>query len=224
MDCQPLKHFKIELLSGRGRAPVYYPGSVIEGNVEIELTEPLRPIQAIKVMLNGTGFTSWEERRTIGRRSYTITFTEGEMILGGIIVELWIKGNYTTTVAGAPQQIVGLPAGKHKFPFKICLAPNLTLPSSLEEQFGNIRYMLKAGISTSEFRKFSFTTEKQISVNSLIDVNLPSFLLPLTKSNEKTVCCCCCASGPISYDEGRDRQRCLLFRGINCHHRHHREL
>ena len=198
----PPKCFKIELLSGR--APVYYPGSVIEGNVEIELTEPMRPIQAIKIILIGGGFTSWEELRAIGRRSYMITFTEEEIILGNIITELWIRGNYTTVV-GAPQQLVGLPAGKHNFPFKICLAPNLALPSSLEKPYGHIRYMLKAGICTSQLRQFKFTTEKHISVNSLIDVNLPSFVLPLTKSNEKTVCCCCCASGPIAMTVTTDR-------------------
>ena len=202
MDCAPPNCFKIVLQGGRnGRAPVYYPGSAIEGNVEIELTEPLRPIQAIKIILIGRGFTSWEELRAV---AYRITFTEGEIILGDIIIELWIRGNYTTVV-GAPQQLVGLPAGKHKFPFKICLAPNLALPSSLEKPFGHIRYMLKAGICTSELRQFKFTTEKQISVNSLIDVNLPSFVLPLTKSNEKTVCCCCCASGPITMAVTTDR-------------------
>ena len=193
---------KIELLNGR--APVYYPGSAIEGNVVIELTEPLRPIQSMKIMLIGRGHTSWEERRKIGRYVYTLTFTEDEVILGNVHTEIWIQGNYTT-VAGAPQQVVGLPAGKHKLPFKICLAPNLALPSSLEEPFGYIRYMLKAGISTSELRKFEYIALKQISINSLTDVNLPSFVLPLTKSNEKTVCCCCCASGPIAMTVTTDR-------------------
>jgi len=208
MDCcalRPPKSFNIELLSGQGgRTPaVYYPGSTIEGNVEIELTEPLRPILAIKVMLDGRGFTSWiADIRTIQGQ---IIFTDSETILKvDNVVELWNKGNYTT-VTGTPQQTVGLPAGKHMFPFKICLPPTLVLPSSLENPFGNIRYMLKAGISTSVLRVFEFITDRQISVNSLIDVNLPSFVLPLKRSNEKTACCCCCASGPIAMNVTTDR-------------------
>ena len=199
------KVFDIELL-GDSHELVYYPGSTIEGNVVIELTTPLRPIQGIKVVLGGIVFTNWEQRKETHGTVYKITFSEEETALDDITVEVSIRRDHTA-VDAAPQQLVGLPTGKHTFPFTIQLSPDLTLPSSFESPFGYIRYTLTAGICTPELRQFYYTSAvKPVPICSNIDVNLPTYTLPITKSKEETAMrCLCCASGPITMTVTTDR-------------------
>jgi len=51
-------HCDVELLGFDNHELVYFPGSAIEGNVVIELTTPLRPIQGINIVLGGIVFTN----------------------------------------------------------------------------------------------------------------------------------------------------------------------
>ena len=204
MESTPPKCFEIQLLSEQnGCSPVYYSGSTIEGSVLLELTAPLRPIQGIKVILSGRAVTSWKEQRTIGQDSYNMTFTDEKIILSKYQLEVWLRGNYTS-VARAPQQLAGLPAGKHTFPFKMHLTSNLSLPSSFEHSFGHIRYKLVARICSTELQKCHYTSLKVITLCSSVDVNLPRFIQPLKRSKEMSVCCLCCAR-PIAMTVTTDR-------------------
>ena len=198
--------FTIELYDkndpSRPAPPVYYPGSTIAGNVVIESSQILKPLHQIKVKLNGSAIVKWKdhiyERR--GRTTYYVPVTcyDTEYTLE-LPVELWDVAGNRTTADGAPRQLVGLPAGKHTFPFQLQLPANLDLklPSSLETNASFvtngyscfIRYQITAGISQTKLFRFDHSVTKIVSVSACIDVNVPKLLYPLSGSQEKTTCC-----------------------------------
>ena len=61
--------------------PVYYPGSVIKGNVVIELSERMSPIRSIVVTLSGKVYTYWTQKERLGKHYHTIPYTYSKKIL-----------------------------------------------------------------------------------------------------------------------------------------------
>ena len=188
------KTFLINLV---GNNPVYFPGSNIEGNVSLELSEP-KKMQGISIILSGQAYVHWTEQRTHDteggeRRTETIHHSDSETILNSLMIQLWGDGKHSQELA----------AGRYSFPFKYQLPSNLVLPTSYESQTGFIRYSLTATISRSW--KFNHTTKRAITINEIIDINTPQLTARLSSSNEKTLCCLCCASGPISLSVTTDR-------------------
>ena len=116
-----------------------------------------------------------------------------KILVNDMFIRLWGNGKDSQE----------LTAGKYEFPFKFQLPSNLALPTSFESQTGYIRYSLLARISRSW--KFDHTTTRVITVNEIIDINTAQLIMPLSGSNEKTLCCLCCASGPISLSAKTDR-------------------
>lgn len=124
--------------------PVYYPGSVIKGNVVIETSERISRIRGIVVTLSGQVYTYWTQKERIGKHYYRIPYSYSENIL-----DVQLPNIFPST------QSAELGPGRHKFPFIICLSKNLTLPTSYEytdpSPFmsgldGHIRYMLASDI------------------------------------------------------------------------------
>jgi len=188
---------KLFVISLVGNNPVYFPGSTIEGNVTLELSEP-KKMQGISIILSGQAYVHWTEQRTHDteggeRRTETVHYSDSETILNGLMIQLWGDGSHSQQLA----------AGRYAFPFKYQLPSNLVLPTSYESETGFIRYTLTATISRSW--KFNHTTKRAITINEIIDTNAPQLTPSLSSSNEKTLCCLCCASGPISLSVTTDR-------------------
>ena len=176
---------------------MYFPGSNIEGNVTLELSEP-KKMQGISIVLSGQAYVHWTEQRTHDteggeRRTETIHHSDSETILNSLMIQLWGDGKHSQELA----------AGRYSFPFKYQLPSNLVLPTSYESETGFIRYSLTATISRSW--KFNHTTKRAITINEIVDINTPQLTARLSSSNEKTLCCLCCASGPISLSVTTDR-------------------
>ncbi|XP_065904700.1 arrestin domain-containing protein 3-like [Dysidea avara] len=203
-----LKAFVINL---NGNNPVYFAGSSVEGNVLLELTEP-KQTQGISIVLSGQAYTHWTEQHHYhdhhghhhhghhhhhhhgaGSHTETVHYTDSEIILNNVVLQLWGSGRDSQQIA----------PGRYEFPFNFQLPSNLVLPTSFEGTVGYIRYSLTATIARSW--KFNHTTKRAITVNEIVDINVPQLTAPLSSSNEKTVCCLCCASGPISLAVTIDR-------------------
>ena len=176
--------------------PVYYPGSVIKGDVVLEMSGRMSPIHCIEVNLSGIAYAYWTQKERIGRHNHRIAYTYTEKILG-----LRLDNILPTRQRSDNNQVadssVQLGPGRHKFPFIICLSKNLTLPTSYEytdnppflsRLNGYIRYMLKVRVSAKSGQ--NFTAIKGITIISNIDVNAPTLLRPLSNSKERRYAVC----------------------------------
>ena len=182
-------------LHGDSDHPVYTAGSVIEGDVLLELLEP-KKVQGIKIALSGRVHVGWTEQSGIfipgGAVGGVIHYSDNEHVFASEKLQLWGDGKHSEEI----------PAGRHEFPFKFQL-PSMTLPTSFESIYGHIRYTLTATISRPW--KFDHNTKRAITINEIVDVNTSKLARPLQNSNEKTVCCLFCASNPITLSVKTDR-------------------
>ena len=187
---------KLFVISLAGDNSVYFAGSNVEGNVSLELSEP-KKAQGISIVLSGKSYVHWTEEHTTGtgddQRTETVHYSDTQIILNDVFIQLWGNGKDSQELA----------AGKYEFPFKFQLPSDLVLPTSFESPTGYIRYSLFAKIKRSW--KFDHTTTRAITVNEIVDINTGQLTVPLSSSNEKTLCCLCCASGPISLSVKTDR-------------------
>ena len=182
---------------------VYYPGSVIKGNVVMESS--ITPIQ-VKVNLSGIVYTHWKQLiRTGRRRVREISCGHSKTILNVRLNNILPSTHNGVTSTQSTGTVY------HRLPFTIRLPDNVRLPTSFEytdlppvrsDLRGYIRYLLTATISVTSR---SYTAVKGITIISNIDVNTPRLLRPLSSSNEKTICFGCVsglASLTISTDRG----------------------
>ena len=187
---------KLFVINLSGNNPVYFAGSNVEGSVSVELSEP-KKTQGISIVFSGKAYVHWTEQRTTGtgdnRRTETVHYSDTQIIINDVFIQLWGNGKNSQELA----------AGRYEFPFKFQLPSNLVLPTSFESHTGYIRYSLLARIQRSW--KFDHTTTRAITVNEIVDINTGQLTVPLSSSNEKTLCCLCCASGPISLSVKTDR-------------------
>jgi len=189
--------FTINLL---GDNETYLAGSVIEGNVILELSKP-KTMKRLEIVLSGNAHVHWTETNTYGtgdnQTTETVRYSATDKFFEDMTVHLW--GNESGSEEMA--------AGEHNFPFHFQLPTDGRLPSSYESGFGTtgyIRYSLKATIVRSGL-KFNYNAKRIINVNEIVDVNKPWLTSPLSKSKEKTFCCLWCASGPLVLSATIDR-------------------
>ena len=185
---------KLFVINLAGNNPVYFSGSNVEGNVSLELSKP-KKTQGISIVFSGKAYVHWTEQRSTGNGPHTATvhYSDTEIIVNDVFIQLWGNGKDSQELA----------AGKYEFPFKFQLPSNLVLPTSFESHTGYIRYSLLARISRSW--KFDHTTTRAITVSEIVDINTAQLIVPLSRSNEKTLCYLCCASGPLSLVAKTDR-------------------
>ena len=93
-----------------------------------------------------------------------------------------------------------LAAGKHEFPYTFHLPTDI--PSSHEDFYGHIQYILTAVLPT---RKGEVIRQKRIKVRGTVDVDRPDLLNSLNDSDSKTVSCCCFTSAPFKLSASIDR-------------------
>jgi len=208
MGSKKPKVFTIELSSNTNGHNVFYPGSKVKGTVILELSEALRPLQGIEIVLTGQAHTEWTKIEVVGQHSYNFKYTNTEKIMDELVEKLWVAN----PTEGVYQQKDGFAAGRHEFPFKFHLPKSHNLPSSFESTdpsgpAGFIRYMLTARISQSSIWNYEHVTVKAVSVCGNIDVNTPNLVKPLSRSKDKTSGSLFCASksGYVSLTVTTDR-------------------
>ena len=188
---------KLFVINLAGNNPVYFSGSNVEGNVSLELSVP-KKLQGISIVFSGKAYVHWTELRSTGTgdnpHTATVPYSDTEILVNDVFKQLWGNGKDSQELA----------AGKYEFPFKFQLPSNLVLPTSFESHTGYIRYSLLARIRGSW--KFDHTTTtRAITVHEIFDINTAQLIMPLSRSNEKTLCCLCCTSGPLSLSVQTDR-------------------
>jgi len=203
------KVFTIELSGNTNGYCVFYPGSKVKGTVILELSEALRPLQEIEIVLTGQAHTDWTKKEDVGQRSYNFRYTNTQKTMDELVEKLWIAN---PTEEGIHQQMDGFAAGRHEFPFQFYLPKGKKMPSSFEstDPFGPagfIRYMLTARISQSSVWKHDHVTVKAVTVLGNVDVNTPDLVKPLSRSKDKTSGSLFCASksGHVSLTATTDR-------------------
>ena len=95
-----------------------------------------------------------------------------------------------------------LSPGRHEFQYTFHLPTDI--PSSHEDFYGHIRYILTTALPT---RKGEIIRQKRIDIRGIVDVDRPDLLHSLNDSDSKTLdCCCCCfTSAPIELSASIDR-------------------
>lgn len=186
--------FDIELI---GKRQVYIPGSTIEGNVVL-VASKVEKIHDIQIVFSGEARTYWIVTVSNNTSARTFLYSDTEVLFSNQLLHLLSDGDNQDC---SPV----ITAGVHKFPFQFQL-PVDGCPSSFQSGAlgteGSIRYRLTATVTQPTFKT---TVQRDITVNEMVDINVPQLIAPLSNSNEKTVCCLWCASGPISLSVTTDR-------------------
>ena len=186
--------FDIELI---GKRQVYIPGTTVEGNVVLEASKAEK-IHDIKIVFSGEARTYWTVTVSNSTSARIFLYSDTEVFFRNQLLHLLNDGDNQEC-----SEVIT--AGVHKFPFQFLL-PADGCPSSFQSGAlgteGSIRYWLTATVTQPTFKT---TIEKDITVNEMVDINVPQLIAPLSNSNEKTVCCLWCASGPIAVSVTTDR-------------------
>ena len=181
--------FDIELI---GKYQVYIPGAIVEGNLVLEASK-VEKIRNIQIVFSGEANTYWIVASTNSTTARVYLYNDTEVLFHNQLLDLLTGDDHKVITAGV-----------HRFPFQFKL-PVDGCPSSFQSKAfgeGSIRYWLTATIEQPIFKT---TIERDITVNEIVNINIPQLMVPLSNSNEKTVCCLWCASGPISLSVTTDR-------------------
>ena len=179
-------------------------GSDIKGDLVLILSKQER-IKGINITLSGRACTGWTVNRPDRQLSWSMNsrndcisdkdvYSATEEIFKDTLLPLCDYGDVYQVI----------PAGVHRFPFQFWLPARC--PSSFESRFGygSIRYNLTATVMKANKTK---TMEWNVSVNDVVDVNLPQFVQPQTVSDAETVVgLCSCVAGTISLSVTTDRR------------------
>ena len=141
----------------------YPPGSLVKGNVIIDLKKPKATNGPLKIVLSAQAKVQWGTDSSLR--------SDVQTIFDDMTVYLWGTGDET------------LAAGKHEFPYSFQLPNNI--PSSHEDFNGHIRYTLTAVLPA---RKYEITRQKKISVHGIVIVDTPELINELSDSSQKILC------------------------------------
>jgi len=170
---------------------VYYPGEQLAGVVVLSLSAPMEA-RCIKMEFEGKGYCHWSETHGTGDDRRTEHYYGKEKIFEYKCV---IYGQ-----SGGGSRVV-LPAGQTSYQFAFTVPNNI--PSSFEGRIGHIRYEMKAEIDRPW--KFDHKVKRPITINDIIDTNLPQYQIKPGGTEHKDVGCLCCAAGPLEMAANIDR-------------------
>ncbi|PFX33067.1 Arrestin domain-containing protein 3 [Stylophora pistillata] len=173
----------------QGDKSTFFPGEVIYGNVNVKVNSELK-LRGIRVEFHGEAkvFLSG------GDHSRKRSANSEEYI------------NLVATLYGkAPEQSGENPVlgpGEYSFPFQFHM-PGDNLPTSVEGNFGHVRYWLKAFIDRPW--RFDITTKSVFTVIERVDINLTPGLLQPCQVEKEQQYGFACFSGPLSATVQTDR-------------------
>ena len=187
-----IKEFYITLSLGEYHR--YLVGATVEGKVIIDPTKAKRTTGPLRITLSGRAIVQWGQAPALRSNAQTL--------FDDMTVYLWGTGAES------------LAPGKHEFPYTFQLPTDI--PSSLEDFYGHIRYILTAVLPT---RKGEVIRQKRINIRGIVDVDRPDLLNSLNDSDSKTLGCCCCTS-TIELSASIDRGGYLCGETIHITERH----
>ena len=171
-------------------------GSTVEGKVIIDLAKSKRTTGPLRITLSGQAIVQWGQAPALRRNA--------QKIFDDMTVYLWGTGAET------------LAPGKHEFPYTFHLPTDI--PSSHEDFYGHIRYILTTALPT---RNGEVIRQKRVNIRGIVDVDRPDLLHSLNDSDSKTLSCCCCfTSAPIELSASIDRGGYLSGESICITERH----
>lgn len=173
-----VKEIKVEFKNGQR---VFWPGSLMEGEVAIHIESEVK-VTGIYMTFNGQEYTKWRSSGFGNRggghygrheRSETHTIFHHKVPFE----KLQSNSNLAAGVAG-PDGLTSLTTGVYKYPFSYRLLGNDTLPGSIENEYGHIRYWIKVvvGIPWGTDSKLI----EPFLVIPIVDCNYSAFLTPVT--------------------------------------------
>ncbi len=179
---------------------VHLPGSTVTGTVTCVTDKP-KNYKQILVKLEGkvnvhftehdretTTTTTTNDKETVQEQdTNNRQFTAQEKLVSFSSV-LWDR----KTNGGWREH----PSGTNKYNFSFDL-PVANIPASYKGQYGEIEYIAEARVIKGTVLKKDKVTETTITVGSIIKIDKPELIRPMSKEVRKTLCCLCCASGPI---------------------------
>ncbi|KAL9979577.1 hypothetical protein ACROYT_G017255 [Oculina patagonica] len=167
----------------------FFPGEVINGNVNVKVNKELK-LRGIRVEFHGEAnvfLSGGDHRRKKPANS-----------------EVYI--DLVATLYGkAPEQAGENPVlapGEYSFPFQFHI-PSENLPTSVEGNFGHVRYWLKAFIDRPW--RFDITTKAVFTVIEHVDINVAPTLLHPCQVEQEEQYGFACFSGPLSVTLQSDR-------------------
>ncbi|KAH8420802.1 hypothetical protein KR222_005403 [Zaprionus bogoriensis] len=180
----------------------FFAGQVMTGKVTLKLDKQ-KLVKAVTLNINGFAETQWRENRGAGKSRSRDTFRGHEDYIAS---QTFLAGSKQSSKSEntcgkvLPNVImfsaeVTLEPGIHVYTFA-CQIP-VTCPSSIEGQFGRVRYMAK--VSLLRPWKFDQSYTRCFTVLKLMDLNYDSPLLrvPSQSETQKSYCCWPCESEPL---------------------------
>ncbi|XP_069784916.1 arrestin domain-containing protein 5-like [Narcine bancroftii] len=175
---------------------VYIAGETIEGQVILELNDPLS-LYSVKLKISGKGFVEW-----IGESNESLEYNRK--------IHCSNKEDYvrhSVTLWGADYDAEGLEqvleAGTHEFQFSYTL--DESLPSSFKGKHGKIHYFVRALCTTTGGTIAQ--VEKDLKVQEIFNLNIdPVNKIPLILSAERDISYWCWKFPRISMNVRVDRR------------------
>jgi hypothetical protein len=163
----------------------FYPGQHISGKVILQCQEK-KKLHRIYLTLMGQAYIRLYD-------SYGYNYIEREPYFNHQ-VDLWQEKDGEEFIK----------PGNYEWPFSFQL-PSVSLPTSYECFYGNIRYWLEARMDRPW--KFDHVTKFAFTILERVDLNLsPEDLsFPRRGEGQKTLGCLCCESGPLSLTVSTNR-------------------
>ncbi|XP_055296146.1 arrestin domain-containing protein 3-like [Sitodiplosis mosellana] len=163
---------------------VVYAGQLLKGTVRLHLTKAKR-VRSLYIRIHGRAYVHWVDGTSDNRKVRVFTgnedyFSERTNFVGG----------YTGEVRLSP--------GTYSYTFQCLLPPNL--PTSLETEYGYIRYTARVVLDVPTWSDKSFAVP--FTVIKMVDLNnFPRLRQPVEVEKNDTffICCilCCCSSRPM---------------------------
>ncbi|XP_059158632.1 arrestin domain-containing protein 3-like [Physella acuta] len=185
---------------------VYHGGETVEGEVTIELSKAIE-IKGIKVTYKGEATVHWSEKVTTGEER---TLKDSEHSNS----EKYFDEQVNLLADQKSSHAYKLEAGRHTYPLFYQLPDRL--PSSFEDPFGSVRYIVCCVIERPW--KDSFKAWHPFTVINNLDLNArPNCMQPQQATKWKQLCCLCCKSGSIEATLHVDRQGYVPGEAIKLH-------
>lgn len=164
---------------------VFYGGQLLSGTVQL-ITQKEKTVRAIHITIEGYASVHWTESRSRRENDrtvhYTVDYRAHDQYLSSRTYVLGREGGDS----------IDLHPGTYSYNFQVALPHQL--PSSLEGEYGHIRYQVVVTIDRPW--RFDNVFKKPFTVLYSLDLNRDfTYKTPIFLEDEKTFCCMCCQSG-----------------------------
>ncbi|XP_015997318.2 arrestin domain-containing protein 4 [Rousettus aegyptiacus] len=171
------------------RKGCYSSGETVAGHVLLDVAE-LVAVRALRLEAHGRATAAWGP-------------SAGAAAPGPAAEVEYLNVRLSLREPRAGEGLLLLQPGKHEFPFSFRL-PSEPLVTSFTGKYGSIQYCVRAVLDRPKVPEQS--VQRDIQVVSHVDVNTPTLLTPVLKTQEKMVGCWFFTSGPVSLSAKIERK------------------